>query len=106
MVVNRMRVLHRSEVKRQRRVIALGHHRETRGLLGPPLRHIDVNESADVLRAIKLTDPSCPIDVFVHTAGDLLRPTRQRSPSERKRVTSWPRRMWRRCWSTRLWPEA
>jgi ClpP class serine protease len=42
-------------------------------LLGFPLmRYIDVNDSEDVLRAIKLTDPDCPIDLIVHTPGGLV----------------------------------
>jgi ClpP class serine protease len=42
-------------------------------LLGFPLmRYIDVNDSEDVLRAIKRTDPDCPIDFIVHTPGGLM----------------------------------
>jgi ClpP class serine protease len=42
-------------------------------LLGFPLmRYIDVNDSEEVLRAIKLTDPDCPIDLIVHTPGGLV----------------------------------
>ena len=38
----------------------------------PVMRYIDVNDSEDVLRAIKLTDPDCPIDLIVHTPGGLV----------------------------------
>jgi ClpP class serine protease len=49
------------------------HRQETMSLLGFPLmRYIDVNDSEDVLRAIKLTDPGCPIDLIVHTPGGLV----------------------------------
>lgn len=70
---SRFRVLHRFERKRQSRVIALVHRQETMSLLGFPLmRYIDVNDSEEVLRAIKLTDPEVPIDLIVHTPGGLV----------------------------------
>ena len=36
------------------------------------MRYIDVNDSEEVLRAIKLTDADCPIDLIVHTPGGLV----------------------------------
>jgi ClpP class serine protease len=70
---SRLRVLHRFERSRQSRVIALVHRQETMSFLGfPVMRYIDVNDSEDVLRAIKLTDPDCPIDLIVHTPGGLV----------------------------------
>src|SRR5574337_798640 len=70
---SRFRVLHRLERKRQSRVIALVHRQERMSLLGFPLmRYIDVNDSEEVLRAIKLTDPEVPIDLIVHTPGGLV----------------------------------
>jgi ClpP class serine protease len=69
----RLRVLHRFESSRKSRVIALVHRQETMSFLGfPIMRYIDVNDSEDVLRAIKLTDPDCPIDLIVHTPGGLV----------------------------------
>jgi ClpP class serine protease len=69
----RMRVLHRFESSRKSRVIALVHRQETMSFLGfPIMRYIDVNDSEEVLRAIKLTDPDCPIDLIVHTPGGLV----------------------------------
>lgn len=69
----RMRVLHRLENSRNSRVIALVHRQETMSFLGfPVVRYIDVNDSEDVLRAIKLTDPDRPIDLIVHTPGGLV----------------------------------
>jgi ClpP class serine protease len=54
-------------------VIALVHRQETMSFLGfPVMRYIDVNDSEDVLRAIKLTDADCPIDLIVHTPGGLV----------------------------------
>ena len=70
---NRLRLLHRFEDARKSRVISLVHRQETMSFLGFPLmRYIDVNDSEDVLRAIKLTDPDCPIDLIVHTPGGLV----------------------------------
>jgi ClpP class serine protease len=70
---SRLRVLRRFERARHSRVIALVHRQETMSLLGFPLmRYIDVNDSEDVLRAIKLTDSDCPIDLIVHTPGGLV----------------------------------
>ena len=73
LVASRLRVLNRFERARKSRAIALVHRQETMSLLGFPLmRYIDVNDSEDVLRAIKLTDPDCPIDLIVHTPGGLV----------------------------------
>jgi ClpP class serine protease len=70
---SRLRVLHRFERARKSRVIALIHRQETMSFLGFPLmRYIDINDSEDVLRAIKLTDPERPIDLIVHTPGGLV----------------------------------
>ena len=70
---SRLRLLNRFERSRRSRVIALVHRQETMSFLGfPIMRYIDVNDSEDVLRAIKLTDPECPIDLIVHTPGGLV----------------------------------
>lgn len=70
---SRLRVLQRFERRRGSRVIALVHRQETMSLLGFPLmRYIDIHDSEEVLRAIKLTDPACPIDLIVHTPGGLV----------------------------------
>ena len=69
----RLRVLNQFERKRKSRVIALIHRQETMSLLGFPLmRYIDVNDSEEVLRAIKLTDPGIPIELIIHTPGGLV----------------------------------
>jgi ClpP class serine protease len=70
---SRLRVLNRFERARKSRVISLVHRQETMSLLGFPLmRYIDVNDSEDLLRAIKLTDADCPIDLIIHTPGGLV----------------------------------
>src|SRR5882724_12346896 len=69
----RLRLLSRLERARKSRVISLVHRQETMSLLGFPLmRYIDVNDSEDLLRAIKLTDADCPIDLIIHTPGGLV----------------------------------
>jgi ClpP class serine protease len=69
----RVQMLRRLEAKRGSRVIVLIHRQETLALLGFPLaRHIDIQDSEDVLRAIKLTDPDVPIDMILHTPGGLV----------------------------------
>ena len=61
------------EKKRGSRVIALIHRQETVGLMGYPLyRYIDIDESEQILRAIKLTDDDVPIDIVLHTPGGLV----------------------------------
>jgi len=69
----RMRLIHTLEEKRGTRVIALIHRQESMSFLGFPMaRYIDIQDSEDVLRAIKLTDPMLPIDIILHTPGGLV----------------------------------
>jgi ClpP class serine protease len=71
--MERLRALSRLERERHSRVIALIHRQETMSFLGFPLmRYIDINDSEQVLRAIKMTDPEVPIDLIVHTPGGLV----------------------------------
>ena len=70
---SRLRLLHRLQNQRNSRVIALVHRQETMSFLGFPLvRYIDINDSEEILRAIKLTDPDTPIDLIIHTPGGLV----------------------------------
>jgi ClpP class serine protease len=74
----RVRLLRAIETKRGMRVIAMIHREETLALLGFPLaRYIDIHDSEQVLRAIKLTDPNVPIDLILHTPGGLVLATEQ-----------------------------
>jgi len=69
----RLRLIRKLEMKRNSRAIMLIHRQETMALLGFPLsRYIDIQDSEDVLRAIKLTDPDVPIDLVLHTPGGLV----------------------------------
>jgi ClpP class serine protease len=70
---SRLRALRRLEGARGSRAIALVHRQETMSFLGfPIMRYIDVNDSEEVLRAIKLTDAERPIDLILHTPGGLV----------------------------------
>lgn len=72
LVSSRMRLMQSIEAKRKSRLIALIHRQETMSLLGfPVMRYINIEDSEEVLRAIKLTDPDIPIDLIIHTPGGL-----------------------------------
>src|SRR5512137_1358473 len=74
----RVRLLKAIETKRGTRVIVMIHREEVLALLGFPLsRYIDIHDSEQVLRAIKLTDPDVPIDLILHTPGGLVLATEQ-----------------------------
>jgi len=70
---SRARLIARIEQQRNSRVILLVHRQETMSLLGfPVFRYIDVDDSEEILRAIRLTDPAVPIDIMLHTPGGLV----------------------------------
>ena len=74
----RIRLMRALEAKHSSRVIALIHRQESMSFLGFRLaRYIDIQDSEQVLRAIKLTDPSLPIDLILHTPGGLELATEQ-----------------------------
>jgi ClpP class serine protease len=55
------------------RVITIIHRQEQIGLLGVPLvRFIDIDDSEQVLRAIRQTPDTTPIDLVLHTPGGLV----------------------------------
>lgn len=69
----RLRLLRRLEKQRGSLAIALIHRQETMSFLGfPLLRYIDVNDSEQILRAIRLCDDACPLDLILHTPGGLV----------------------------------
>lgn len=69
----RLRLLRRLEKQRSSLIIALIHRQETMSFLGFPLiRYIDVNDSEQILRAIRLCDNACPLDLILHTPGGLV----------------------------------
>jgi ClpP class serine protease len=69
----RLRLMRKIEEKRGSRVIALIHRQESMSFLGFPIaRFIDIQDSEELLRAIKMTDNSIPIDIILHTPGGLV----------------------------------
>ena len=69
----RLKLLRQLEQQRGSRVITLIHRQETMALLGFPIfRYIDIDDSEEVLRAVKLTDDEVPIDLILHTPGGLV----------------------------------
>jgi ClpP class serine protease len=71
--MQRLRCIRQLERARGSRLITLIHRQETMSLLGfPVMRFIDMDDSEQVLRAIKLTDPQVPIDLVLHTPGGLV----------------------------------
>jgi len=61
------------EKRRGSRLITLIHRQEALSFLGIPLaRYINIEDSEQVLRAIRLTPPEMPIDLLLHTPGGLV----------------------------------
>lgn len=68
----RQRILRRISRERKSQVITLIHRQETIAFLGIPLsRYIDIDDSEEVLRAIRTTPPNVPIDLIMHTPGGI-----------------------------------
>lgn len=69
----RTRRLRQFEGKRASRAITLIHRQEAINLLGIPVsRYINIDDSEQVLRAVRLTDKDVPIDLVLHTPGGLV----------------------------------
>ena len=74
----RVQALREFERGRESRVILLIHRQESISLLGIPIsRYITIEDSEQVLRAIRLTPPDVPIDLILHTPGGLVLATEQ-----------------------------
>jgi ClpP class serine protease len=70
---SRLRLLKRLERKRASMAIAWVHRQETISFLGVLLMcYTDVHDSEEVLRAIRLCDPDCPVDLIIHTPSGLV----------------------------------
>ena len=78
METRRVQTLQAFEQQRRSRVILLIHRQESISLLGIPLsRYISIEDSEQVLRAIRFTPPDVPIDLILHTPGGLVLATEQ-----------------------------
>lgn len=70
--MERRRVLTKLGKKRRTQVITLIHRQEVISFLGIPLaRYIDIDDSEEVLRAIRAAQKDVPIDIILHTPGGL-----------------------------------
>jgi len=70
--LRRLQFLRRWERANKHRLIALIHRQETMSLFGFPIvRYIDIQDSEEVLRALRLTADDIPIDIVLHTPGGL-----------------------------------
>jgi len=78
MEIRRVQSLRAFEQQRRSRLILLIHRQESISLLGIPIsRYISIEDSEQVLRAIRLTPPDQPIDLILHTPGGLVLATEQ-----------------------------
>jgi ClpP class serine protease len=73
MEATRIRLIRQLERSRKSRVITLVHRQESISLLGIPItRYINIEDSEQILRAIRLTPTDMPIDILLHTPGGLV----------------------------------
>ena len=69
----RLQAIRNLEKQRGSRVITMIHREEMMSFLGIPLRrYIDIEDSEQVLRAIRLTPDEMPLDIVLHTPGGLV----------------------------------
>mgnify|MGYP005842644183 CR=1 FL=1 len=74
----RMNTIRQLEKQRKSRVIVLIHRQEALSLFGIPVfRFISVEDSEEVLRAIRMTPRDMPIDIILHTPGGLVLASQQ-----------------------------
>jgi ClpP class serine protease len=73
LMAKRLSTMRTIEKKRNSRVITMIHRQETMSILGFPIaRYIDIEDSEQVLRAIRMTPTEMPIDLVLHTPGGLV----------------------------------
>jgi ClpP class serine protease len=69
----RTKLLEQFQSERNSRVIAMIHRQETVSVLGVPVSNfIDIQDSEEILRAIRATPNDQPIDLILHTPGGLV----------------------------------
>ncbi len=75
---SRYSFMQKLEKVRGTRCITLIHRQEAMSIFGLPIsRYIDIEDSEQVLRAIRFTPDDMPIDIILHTPGGLLLATEQ-----------------------------
>jgi len=73
LMARRLATMRNIEKKRGSRVITMIHRQETMSFLGFPVaRYIDIEDSEQVLRAVRMTPAEMPIDLVLHTPGGLV----------------------------------
>lgn len=73
LISHRYAAIRKIETKRQSRLITMIHRQETMSILGFPVaRYINIEDSEQVLRAIRLTPEEMPIDLVLHSPGGLV----------------------------------
>jgi len=71
--IQRYNCIKRLEKERKTRVIVMVHRQEQLALFGIPIyRFITIEDSEEVLRAIRMTPEDMPIDLILHTPGGLV----------------------------------
>ncbi len=70
---NRINLMKKFEKKRGSRFISLIHRQEALSIFGFPItKYINIEDSEQLLRAIRLTPSNMPIDILLHTPGGLV----------------------------------
>ncbi|MBT9164290.1 MAG: hypothetical protein DDT22_00208 [candidate division WS2 bacterium] len=70
--VRRFNFISKLEKERNSRVIVMIHRQEAVSFLGIPVfRYISIEDSEQILKAIRLTSPEMPIDLILHTPGGI-----------------------------------
>ncbi|WP_456471921.1 SDH family Clp fold serine proteinase [Methanocaldococcus sp.] len=72
-IIKRLKCIKEIEKERKSRVIAMIHRQEVLSLFGIPIyKFITIEDSEEILRAIRLTPEDMPIDLIIHTPGGLV----------------------------------
>jgi ClpP class serine protease len=81
----RIDLISRLEKKRGSRVVTMVHRQEAISILGIPIaRYINIEDSEEILRVIRLTREDLPIDLILHTPGGLVLAAEQIALAMRK----------------------
>ena len=71
--IQRYNCIKKLERERKTRVIVMVHRQEQLALFGIPIyRFINIEDSEEILRAIRMTPDNMPIDLILHTPGGLV----------------------------------
>lgn len=83
--LSRIKRIRQFEIKRGSRLITIIHRQEAISFFNIPItRYISIEDSEQVLRAIRLTPPDMPIDILLHTPGGLVLAAEQIAHAIRK----------------------